>query len=433
MNRSNQSSVSNRTINLEPFPSDQDKEQKSRVIRIALLTALCIPGDLMLYIVLPLYWEDFGLTAIWQIGILLSINRLIRLPLTPLIGFLYRRIHLRTGIFIAVCLTLVTTLAYGFAQNFILLVCARALWGIAWSLLRLGGLLTVMTSSNDQNRGYLMGRYNGLWGLGGLVGMISGGVLISYVGPQGLSIGLTALAFCSFFLLRGMPAQYVTEENNPTARAHALSHSSTSDQIITTRWWRQRNVFFVLVSGLMMSIIVFGIFLSTLTVLIDENISTFLILGMVLTSTALSGLLQAIKWSWDPFLAPWIGKLSDNLFGRKKLIIFAFILGSLFLLMVTFPLDLWMFILCIFAFQLTSTMIVTLSDSTASDVATNSSKIGVMTSYTVAVDVGAAIGPLIAFFIIEQAGVQPLYWLAALIYGALALMWTRYKDLRPEH
>jgi len=60
---------------------------KNRVIVLALITAIAVTGDAMLFIVLPVYWHDFGLTALWQIGLLLSINRFIRLPINPLVGF----------------------------------------------------------------------------------------------------------------------------------------------------------------------------------------------------------------------------------------------------------------------------------------------------------------------------------------------------------
>ncbi|MFD1130552.1 hypothetical protein ACFQ3J_20610 [Paenibacillus provencensis] len=45
---------------------------------IAIITAICLFGDAMLYAVLPVYSKDFGLTALWQVGLLLSINRFIR-------------------------------------------------------------------------------------------------------------------------------------------------------------------------------------------------------------------------------------------------------------------------------------------------------------------------------------------------------------------
>ncbi|WP_257348821.1 hypothetical protein [Pseudalkalibacillus decolorationis] len=44
-------------------------EAEKPVILIALITAVCLLGDTMLYIVLPIYWESFGLTALWQVGV----------------------------------------------------------------------------------------------------------------------------------------------------------------------------------------------------------------------------------------------------------------------------------------------------------------------------------------------------------------------------
>ena len=77
---------------------------KRPIVIIALLTAVCLVGDSMLYVVLPTHLEEAGLTSLWQVGILLSINRLIRLPLNPLIGWLYTKISARTGVLIAVIL-----------------------------------------------------------------------------------------------------------------------------------------------------------------------------------------------------------------------------------------------------------------------------------------------------------------------------------------
>ena len=55
---------------------------EQRQIRIVgIVTALTLFGDSMLYIVLPVYWKEAGLDALWQVGVLLSVNRLVRSPL----------------------------------------------------------------------------------------------------------------------------------------------------------------------------------------------------------------------------------------------------------------------------------------------------------------------------------------------------------------
>ena len=55
--------------------------QMKPIIVLALLTAACLVGDSMLYIVMPTHWQEFGLNSLWEVGILLSANRLVRLPL----------------------------------------------------------------------------------------------------------------------------------------------------------------------------------------------------------------------------------------------------------------------------------------------------------------------------------------------------------------
>lgn len=114
-------------------------------IAIAWITGICLLGDSMLYIVLPVYGlQQYGLDSFWQIGLLLSVNRLVRLPLGPLLGWLYARMPVRVGITAAVAAANLTTLAFGAGSGFPLLLAARALWGAAWSLLRIGGYLIIL-------------------------------------------------------------------------------------------------------------------------------------------------------------------------------------------------------------------------------------------------------------------------------------------------
>ena len=155
-----------------PSPSCPDDAAARRLARsMAVVSAFCLTGDTMLYIALPLFWQECGLTALWQVGVLLAVNRLVRLPLNPLVRLLYTRIDQRTGMALAVVLAASTTLLYGVAQSFALWLLLRCLWGLAWTLLRLGSLFALMAASRKDNRGYLMGSYNGLVRLGSLLGM----------------------------------------------------------------------------------------------------------------------------------------------------------------------------------------------------------------------------------------------------------------------
>lgn len=110
---------------------EQTKENKDLkpIIFLALITAVSLFGDSMLYVVLPIHWNDVGLTSLIEVGILLSANRFVRLPLGPLIGWLYKKISIRTGVFLAVFIAGITTLLYGWVDGFYSWLILRCIWG----------------------------------------------------------------------------------------------------------------------------------------------------------------------------------------------------------------------------------------------------------------------------------------------------------------
>ncbi len=70
-----------------------------------------------------------------------------------------------------------------------------------------------------------------------------------------------------------------------------------------------------------------------------------------------------------------------------------------------------------------STLMTTLSDSLASDTASLISRVKVMTAYTITVDIGSALGPLLGYFIIDWIGIYYLYWMVSSLLFFLALVW----------
>lgn len=387
---------------------------EKQVIVIALITAICLCGDMMLYIVLPIYWEEFGLTSLWQVGVLLSANRFIRLPLNPFIGWLYQRISKRTGVLIAVILAMITTLSYGFLKGFWVLLLMRCLWGIAWSFLRLGGFLTILDVADKANRGFLIGRYNGLWGLGGLTGMLAGGLLADVIGIKAVALIFAVAVFCSIpFVIRYIPKHIGTGEKRASSAANAKP------------FWRQSYVIPVMITGIIIAMAFQGIYMSTLSQLVEEkfsaqNLSFF---GMVIGSATLAGIIQAVRWGWDPFLAPRLGLLSDGKRGRMPYLTTALIFGAGLFSILSFKLPFFLWILALFSLQLTWTLGLTIADSLAADVASKSSGVAIITTYTVVADVGAAVGPSFSFLMIDLFNIEALYWVTGGLLLGLGLFW----------
>lgn len=368
-----------------------EKERASRqVIVISLITAACLIGDSMLYIVLPICFAQAGLSSLWEVGIILSVNRLVRLPLNPMVGWLYRHISDRTGIFIATVLATITTFSYAFADGFAVWLLLRCLWGIAWTLLRLGGFYCILNVSSDDNRGYFMGLYNGLYRIGSLAGMLLGGIFADWLGFSVTCMlfgACTAATIVLGFICvprgnSGVPAGTQAEERSLT-------------------WlWKDGTVLWVMATGLVVALIYQGLYASTL-----------------------GGVLQAIRWGWEPWLAPGIGVLSDRRFGRQSMMVVSLAFGVVVfgLVALSLPLPLWL--LALIGIQLTGTSLTTIADSVASDTASVRGGRVFMMWYSFAVDLGAAIGPILAYLLNDMWGMDTAYAGTAVLLLILAVKW----------
>src|ERR1700745_249778 len=109
-------------------------------LRNTLISAACLgivwPGDVVLYVVLPLYAGQFGLDAL-AVGVLLSVNRVVRILGYGWAPPLPRRYGAK-ALTAAACLAAAfSTLGYGLLGGFVLLFAARVLWGGAWGVINL--------------------------------------------------------------------------------------------------------------------------------------------------------------------------------------------------------------------------------------------------------------------------------------------------------
>ncbi|MCS7463281.1 MFS transporter [Paenibacillus doosanensis] len=419
-----------------PANRSREAEGRLRVRIIAWITAISLLGDSMLYIVLPVYWQSFGLDALWQVGVLLSVNRFVRLPLNPLVGWLYGRMSKRSGVLAAAVLAFLTTAAYGALSGFAALLAARALWGAAWSLLRIGGYLTVLEAADDSNRGRLLGSYNGIIGVGSLVGMLAGGVLADTLGAGAVSLLLAAV------MLAGVPLawRYVPATADSRAGAAAAAESAGSPSAAKPALPRRPAALaptpqaaLVLASGLLTAVVFFGIYLGTMSRMIEAHMpapGTLLVLGATLGAASLTGIVQAVRWAWSPLLSPRIGAWSDGPRGRLPVYLGSLALAAAALALLPLPLPFAAWLAVLMAAQLASTAITTLGDALAADAAAGAARVAFMTTFTTVVDVGAALGPLVGFALIGSLGLDGLYYACAGLLLLLIAAWAVHRSLR---
>jgi MFS family permease len=390
---------------------------KKQVRAIALVTALCLLGDSMLYVVLPIYWREAGLTSLIEVGVLLSVNRLVRIPLGPLIGKWYERAGVRTGLIIAVVLTLITTAGYAL-QGFWVWLILRCLWGVAWTFLRLGAYTWIISVSTVHNRGQRMGMYNGLYRLGSLGGMVAGALLVAGYGLQATSLLFAALVLPAFALiLRSIPQDNRAEEK-----------VAFTNLEVPTSMWRKGSVLVTFLSGLFLAMAYQGVFTSTLSRLIELRQPFTVIGGVVIGAAVLSSMVQGARWGWEPWAAPWFGRLSD-VYGRKRMLIGTMLAAAVLFATLHTPVPFVWWLILLLGIQLTATVLTTLLDTWAADEASRQpNSTAVMTMYSVVTDVGAALGPLLAFWLDGKLGLSSLYSGIALVMLVMALVWLRVLE-----
>jgi len=394
--------------------------KSSVIVIVSLITAISLLGDSMLYIVLPLYWEEIGLDSIWQVGVLLSINRFIRLPFNPIVGWIYNRISLKTGLIIAVILGSITTLGYGILNGFIAWIILRGVWGIAWSFFRIGGLSIVAFNTEENNRGKSVGLYNGLYRLGSLVGMLAGGLLVPILGLSTVSIifgCLTLLALPIIFIyVKTTPLKDHEQDNKD--KVVFIDNSIVN----SLKQNRGRIVF----TGFSITLLFQGIFMSTLSSVVEQNHGESVTLfGTVFSATFLTGIILSLQWIWGPFLGVRFGAWSDGVKGRVPVLIMSLIFASLTFGIISNELPILILIFFTFLVMIAATSLTTIVDAIALDISKNSNVVSFLTTYSIAQDLGASIGPFISFLIIGlEYGFSYIYWGGAILFLLLAILWS---------
>lgn len=413
--------------------------EKRIVLPVAWITALCLLGDSMLYIVLPLYWETFGLEGLWQAGILLSVNRLVRLPLNPLIGYCYAKMPKAAGIALACVPAVAATFAYGWLKGFWLLLAVRCLWGIAWGFLRLGGYLAVMEAAPETRRGRGIGLYNGIWGIGSLTGMLAGGWLTDRFGLAQTSLvfgllNMAALPLC--LLLLQNERKLKQERANGCRETEALETDARETEVpaahrppagapLSARSRGRLHAAAVLLGGLTVGIVFFGLYSSSLSQLIRFRFGdTVQWAGYAAGAATAAGLLQALRWAWGPFLGPLAGLWSDRSRNKPRLSAGSFAAAAFLMLAAVLPMPAAMWTAAVLLLQLANTLLSNLADAAAADTAERNGRVGMMTAYTMAIDLGAAIGPAAGLPLIAVWGLKGVYGAAALLLLVSAGVWT---------
>ena len=407
-----------------------------RVLTVTAIAGAVIMGDSMIYAVLPSNISSFAVSA-GLVGVLLSANRFVRLVSNPLADRLFRRFGMERPLALAVVLSIVTTLAYGIGPGFAVLLIARVLWGLCYSILRLAGYVTVLEDGRERDRARLMGLSSGGQRAGSIVGVLLGGILFDLTGRLASFSIVAGLGLVALPLVFGIVKRPATGHSDRTAISSLMperlekqeEQGSFLQGMLLGRSARERDGKTVRLLALFLNSFVFyfalgGIVVSTLGFFLSEVLGKdgASLGGWMIGTATLNGVLLATNWI-AALGGPILGLFGDRI-GRERIILIATPLSICMVLLLAFPGNLALTLLWLPAGFISAATVGASSDALAGDLAPRDRRSTVMSRYATWQDLGSATGPLLGYLALGFASLTWVYAVNACLMGVSVLIFA---------
>jgi MFS family permease len=288
----------------------------AKLTPIGLAVSLSLFGDLSLYSVLVTQLAVTHLTLA-EVGILLSIHRLIRIALNPLVGVLQNRVGRRPLFLLGLILAVASTAAYGLISGFYPFLISRIGWGFAWALINVSGMTMILDTATNENRAQRTGTYTTWLWIGYMVGPLVGSIFSDWIGFR------LAMLICAGLSAIGMLIGFLkTKETLPSPSFEKTLPSFRAT--LGMYFSRHENSKLYLPAFLLYGLVQFcgdGVTMATLTLLLTQRLGQTLSIGSLTIGAATAGgFLMTLRSILAASSSPLIGWLSDHHLGRKTII-----------------------------------------------------------------------------------------------------------------
>lgn len=160
-------------------------------------------GDAFLYPFLPVNHAAVGVPVVW-IGVLLSVNRFVRIFSNTWIVHLLARYGLRLITILAVVLAIISTAGYAIASSVMLWLLFRFVWGLAFSALRISA---IGYSLQQSQQGFALGLTRGIQEIGPMIALFLAPVLLQSFNAAHIFLILTILSLPACYFAWNLPTQ----------------------------------------------------------------------------------------------------------------------------------------------------------------------------------------------------------------------------------
>ena len=169
----------------------------------ALALALSLPGDTVLYLLLPMYAAQFGLTLA-EAGVLLAANRLVRIAGYGQVARFHAQSGDRATCTLAVATAAVCALGYATLSGFWALLPLRLLWGLCFAGLNLS--TQSLATADPVGAARRSGRSRAFIAIGPVLALPAGALLAQWAGPRPIFFVLAAVSLLGLCAARRLPS-----------------------------------------------------------------------------------------------------------------------------------------------------------------------------------------------------------------------------------
>jgi len=391
-------------------------------------------GDLTLYAVLATQREVVGI-SLGAVGIMLGINRLVRIPGNPLVGLLQDRRGRKPLFVLGMGIGALSVAGFGLLRGFWPFLIARAGWGIAWTLINVGGMTMVIDVSTPANRGKLNGFYSVWIWLGFAGGPLLGGTLVDVIGFQQAMLvcaGITGFGFLIAAVL--LPETRTARLADAPATLESQQTKQRLTLTIAPRKWletaKRLDPSLLRATGLtaVVKFVGEGVTLSTLSLLLAERIGESLQVGsLVLGISTVTGILLALRAALAGLSGPIAGHLSDTGSGRQSavgrhaeigrwtVIIGSIAVGIVGCLLLAWARALGLILLGVALGAISVGALISTLAAAVGDLVSAGQQGTAMGIYATAGDVGSTLGPFLAFTLLSVVELRWVYMVCAIV------------------
>ncbi|RRD51424.1 MFS transporter [Arachnia propionica] len=330
--------------------------------------------------VLSPFARTFGATN-FQLGLVVSMFAFMRLITSPWATRISRRIGERNAITLGMVIVATTTLGVALSPNLWWMIVVRALGGIGSATFTIAAFNLMISTTPQQLRGRASGLNQGGFLLGNMAGPALGGLL------GAISLQAPFYFYSVMLLVAGLVAHVllpVRSEPLPTASKEALPFREVLRDI------RYRAACLMGFAQGWQSI---GVRSALVPVIITE---------VHAMGTSWSGIAFATAAVVQTLALPGAGMATDRM-GRRPVMMTAGLLCGLATLAIPFAPNIWVLIVLLCVYGIGGAMQGTAPASAVGDASRGRGGAPVA-AYSMIVDLGAIIGPLVAGAIVDHAG-----------------------------